>query len=230
MRVRRSSIVRGSLLATAVSLVLAACGGGGGTTGQVASSAPPTVAPQSVSPSPSPLSPLVGQWELKRTCAAIVGALTKAGLKDLIPQNVGESIEGVSEDGSLPPTWDPSHPCANAKPPIEHSHTFWADGAFNSYDENGNQVDEDTYKLVDDHTLAFKFITMHYSVTGDSLTLDVVIPSNCTTKRIVGYDDEGHPVRCREVLGWAFSVAYPGQTWTRVTSGPHVPPGTGSSG
>jgi hypothetical protein len=194
--------------------------------------APPTAsrAPAASTASASPLSPLVGQWEFKRTCAAIVSALAKAGLTDLIPQDIGETIKGWPEDGSVPASWDPSHPCAHAKPPTEHSHTFWADGSFNSYDENGNEVDKDTYELVDDHTLAFKYITMHYSVAGDSLRLDVVIPPNCTTKRIVGYDDEGHPVSCREILAWAFSVAYPGQVWTRVTSGPHVPAGTGSSG
>jgi hypothetical protein len=167
--------------------------------------------------SAAPLSPLVGQWELKRTCAMIVRALTRAGLSDLIPQDIGELIKGVPENGPLPASWDPSYPCSLAKPPIEHSHTFWAGGTFNSYDENGNQVDDGFYTLVDDHAFTMG-ITFHFSTRANTLKLDVVIPKDCTTKD------------CRDALAWEFSVAYPGQTWTRVTSGPHVPLGTGSAG
>jgi hypothetical protein len=210
----------------AVAVAAAGCSSKAPTSVGTSTPASPTI---SVSVSASPLSPLVGQWELKLTCQAIVSALTKAGLQDLIPQDVGNTIKGWPEDGSVPAWWDPSHPCAQAKP-IEHSHTFWADGSFNSYDENGNEVDNDHYQLVDDRTFRFQYIAMQYSVTGDSLKMDVVMPKNCTAKRIVGVDDEGNPVRCRDLLGWAFSVALPGQVWTRVTSGPHVPPGTGSSG
>jgi hypothetical protein len=172
-----------------------------------------------VSISPSPLPPLVGQWELNRTCAAIVKALTKAHLTNFIPQDITELIKGVPENGPLPDTWDPAHPCVHAKPPTEHSHTFWAGETnnFNSYDENGQQVDDGTYTIIDDHTFGIGDSTFHFRVTGDKLQLSVVVPKDCSTKH------------CREELGWAFSVAYPGQTWTRVTSGPHVPPGTGSS-
>ena len=183
--------------------------------------------------SPPPLSPLVGQWEMKKTCQAMVSTLTKASLQDLIPKEIGETIKGWPEDGSVPASWDPSHPCAHSKLAPEHSHTFWADGTFNSYDETGNEVDNDHYELVDDHTFRFKHITMHYSVTGDSLKMNVVIPKNprnCTWKRIIDHYEDGTPVSCRENLAWAFSVAWPGQVWTRVTSGPHVPAGTGSSG
>jgi hypothetical protein len=184
----------------------------------------------SVTPSASPLAPLVGQWEMNKTCQAMVSTLTKAGLQNLIPGEISGTIKGWPQEAPVPAWWDPSHPCAHATLAPEHSHTFWADGTFNSYDENGNEVDNDHYELADNHTFRFKYITMHYSVAGDSLKMNVVIPPNCTAKRIVGVDDEGHPVRCRDLLGWAFSVAWPGQVWTRVTSGPHVPPGTGSSG
>src|SRR5437867_3882969 len=50
------------------------------------------------SPSPtaaaSPMSALVGQWELNRTCQAIVDALTKAGHPELIPGGAGELVQG----------------------------------------------------------------------------------------------------------------------------------------
>jgi hypothetical protein len=165
----------------------------------------------SLSASPSPLALLVGHWELKRTCTAIVKALKEAHFTDLIPQDVTELIKGVPENGSLPETWDPSHPCANAKPPTEHSHTFWPDGMFNSYDENNQQVDDGPYTIIDDHTFAIGSTTFSYRITnGDTLMMEPVIPAPCSKN-------------CREDLGWAFSVSYPGQSWKRLTSGPNTP-------
>jgi hypothetical protein len=189
------------------------------------SSSPTTIAtPTSPSPTqsmiPTPLSPLVGQWELNRTCAAIVKSLTQAGLADLIPQDIGETLK-LPVNAPLPASWDPKHPCADARPPTEHSHTFWADGTFNSYDQNGQQVDDGSYRIVNDHTFIIGGgtpMTFHYLVNGDTIKFRLVMPKECSTKH------------CRNVLAWAFAVAYSGQTWTRVLSGPHVPSGSGSSG
>jgi hypothetical protein len=152
----------------------------------------------------------VGQWSLIKTCDMIVAALTKAKLTDLIARDVPDLLKG-SVNGALPADYDPAHPCADAQPPTEHSHTFWPSGMFNSYDENGQQVDDGTYTLIDDHTFMIGSSgTFTFSVTGDKIAFDVVIPKPCTQT-------------CRNDLAWAFSVANPGQTWTRVTSGPHVP-------
>lgn len=197
-------------------LAVVGCSSNGSTTIRSATTEPGVTASVSAAPLPH----LVGQWALNKTCAAIVNALTQAGLADLISLDVAETLK-LPENAPLPASWDPSHPCADAKPPTEHSHTFWADGAFNSFDQNGQQVDDGQYKLVNDHTFIFPGsipITMHYRIQGDTIMFDPVIPKNCTTKQ------------CRGTLAWAFSVANPGQTWTRVTSGPNVPFGTGSSG
>jgi hypothetical protein len=153
-----------------------------------------------------------------------VSALTKAGLTGLIPQDVGELIKGVPENGPLPATWDPSHPCANAKPPTEHSHTFWDGGTFNSYDENGNQVDSDSYRIINDNAVRIGNVTFHYRIiNGDTLMLSPV-PTKAQIRTALAHPKEF------SAAAWAFSVAFPGQAWKRVTSGPHVPPGTGSSG
>ena len=214
--------MRGGFVSALLALgIAAACSSNAPTSVGTPTPASPTT---SVSASPSPISPLVGQWELNRTCAAIVKALTDADLKDLIPQDVGELIKGVPENGPLPATWDPSHPCANAKPPTEHSHTFWDGGTFNSYDENGNQVDEDSYRIINDNTVQIDDVTFHYSITnGDTLMLSP-LPTKAQIREALAHPKEFSPA------AWAFSVAYPGQTWTRVTSGPYVPPGTGSPG
>jgi len=161
------------------------------------------------------------------SCAAIVRSLEEAHAPDLIPRTVGEFV-ATDESGELPSSWDPRRPCARAQPPKEHSHTFWADGTFNSYDQFGAQVDEGTYELVDEHTFVFPpGITMRYEVGADTLELDVVPPGDCTDERVLGHDEEGRAVSCRELLAWAYSVAFPGGTWVRVRTGPHVPPGSG---
>ncbi len=106
------------------------------------STAAPVATP---SPTPtataSPRPALVGQWELDRTCQAIVAALTKAGHPELIRGGAGELVQG-NINGEVPSDWDSKHPCAMALPPTPHSHTFWLNGVFNSYDENGKQVDD----------------------------------------------------------------------------------------
>jgi hypothetical protein len=174
--------------------------------------------------SPAPLPPLVGQWQLDRTCDAIVSALnadldsllTRAQRRDMIAKTITETIEGVPENGPLPSTWDPRHPCAMAKPPTRHSHTFWADGRFNSYDENERQVDDGDYEIVGSDVLRIGDWSWTYHVIDDQLTLDPILPTECVTPD------------CLDGLGWAFAVAYPGQHWTRVMAGPHVPPGSGT--
>jgi hypothetical protein len=149
---------------------------------------------------------------LKRTCAAIVAALTKAKMTDVIGLDVPELLTG-SVNGALPANYDPAKPCVDALPPTSHSHTFWPDGRFNSYDEIGQEVDNESYVMIDDHTFSMgdPTTTFHFSVTGNTIAFDVVVPAGCTS------------LDCHKGLAWGFAVAFPGQSWTRVTSGPHVP-------
>ncbi|MEP7040086.1 MAG: hypothetical protein ABI864_00775 [Chloroflexota bacterium] len=143
-----------------------------------------------------------------------MAALTKEGLAAFIRTELEheELVIGMV-NGALPANFDLANPCANAKPPIEHSHTFWPDGRFNSWDENGNQVDEGTYTQVDDRTFTMgdPLITFSFTVADVAIMFNVVQPNDCSVDP------------CRETFAWAMSVADPGQSWTRVTSGPHVP-------
>lgn len=126
---------------------------------------------------------------------------------------MAEVVEGASDDGTLPASWDPKQPCA--KPKVSpHSHTFWADGRFNSYDERDREVDSGTWTIVDDRTFRIDDWSFRYTADRTSLTMEPVVPAGCSDA-------------CLEGLGWTFSVSYPGQTWTRVTSGQHVPPDSG---
>ena len=92
--------------------------------------------------------------------------------------------------------------------PLRHSHFFTADGLFGSRDQDGNQVDDGTYRIVDEGTFVvskeFPDVTFHYSIDGDRITFEPVIPE-CSPD-------------CFEAA-WSVSVAFPGHEWRRVESG-----------
>jgi hypothetical protein len=160
-------------------------------------------------PTGSPTPALVGQWEILRTCEAIIQALTKAGHPELIKVAAGELVER-NVNGVVPADWNPGHPCANALPPTPHSHTFWPNGMFNSYDENGNQVDDGPWAILDGKTFTIGNSTFAYAIAGNTLRFEPVVPADCSGQ-------------CVDDLGWMFSVSIPGSAWHRVLTGPHVP-------
>lgn len=200
-------------LVVLVLLVAVGCSSNASTTSAPTPSTKPTSSPKT-----SAVSPLVGQWQINQTCAGMVRALTRAHRLDLIRYQLSGFVDGW-KDGAPPPGWTPRRPCAHATPPQALTHTFWVDGSFTSSDENGEQVHEGTYQLIDDHTFRFSpLVTMNYQLSGYTLTMNPVVPENCTEERIVGVE-HGRDVSCLEDFAWAFSVAWPGAQWTRVTPG-----------
>jgi len=79
---------------------------------------------------------------------------------------------------------DPSEPCKGAKP-LEHSHTFSETGDFNSYDENGQEVDYGTYELTDEDTFTLSRPPFEsevaFKVDGDTAEFELVVP-DCQDK------------------------------------------------
>lgn len=75
-----------------------------------------------------------------------------------------------------------------------------------SLDWNGEPVDDGTYEIIDDHTFVvskeFPDVTFNYAIEGDTIMFDPVIPECAPT--------------CFEAP-WSVSVAYPGETWERVS-------------
>lgn len=65
-----------------------------------------------------------------------------------------------------------------------HSHSFGEDGSFASYDQNGQQVDQGSYKIVDDRTLTLGDppVAVRYRIEGDTATFRVVISPECKTE------------------------------------------------
>jgi hypothetical protein len=100
--------------------------------------------------------------------------------------------------------------CAGAWHPYPHYHFFTADGHFGSLDQNLQQVDDGTYKVVG-HMLVIGKSKFRYRVIhGDTLTLEPVITPALRRAALA------HPRNQDAVAAWMVSVAYTGSTWKRV--------------
>ena len=187
------------ILVASLALLAAGCGGADGTSGAASATSAATTTASAVA------SPLVGEWRRIQTCEEVVEILTKAGFeKETVLENIaGNSfLPGVSSPDQIA---DPKHPCRGAVPQA-HSHFFTDDGKFGSKDHQGDQVDDGTYKIVDDQTFVvskeFPDVTFRFRVTGDTIRFDPVVPS-CAPS-------------CFEAV-WSVMVAFPGKTWERVS-------------
>src|SRR3954453_12237429 len=166
--------VQMGVLALAVPLlvVLAACG----------AQDAPAAAPTTTSTPSESTSSIVGTWQRLTTCDQRVSALKSAGLgKFALEHAAGEGwIPGVTSPEQIK---DPRHPCEGAVP-LKHQHFFTDDGLFGSTDDEGNQVDDGTYRKIDKSTIViskeFGNVRFHYRIRGGTLMLDPVMPK-CAT-------------------------------------------------
>jgi hypothetical protein len=182
-------------------LLLAAAGCGGSTS----PSSPATeAAVEPTTSSSTKPEPLVGDWQTVFQCEELVRVFKSAGLEEFTLLSIAghDLIPGVDPEHPEQIA-DPAHPCKGAVP-RKHSHSFAEDGTFASYDYNGNQVDDDSYEIVDDHTFILGRITFRYRIEDDTIMFDPVIPADCSTRR------------CRDKYAYAVSVAFPGNKWKRV--------------
>lgn len=188
-------------LVVALLVVATGCGADDDATTQPSS----TATSRSPRPRPSPAAALVGEWQRLTTCRERVQALSAAGLGQFAAEHAaGEGwLPGVRSPDQIK---DRDHPCRGAVP-LTHSHFFTEDGQFGSRDDVGEQVDDGTYRVVDDNTIViskeFGDVTFHYRISddGSSLLLDPVMPE-CANKGCFAAQ-------------WAVSVAYPGLPWQR---------------
>ena len=112
---------------------------------------------------------------------------------------------------------DSNDPCHGVNGRPSHDHVFYKDGRFASLNENGEFVDEDNYKLPNDHTIVFPGsgsktfppVTAHFRFSDhqNTVTFDLVLPKNL---------DECSK-HCKGVYEWAVSVFYSGLPWKRVS-------------
>jgi hypothetical protein len=182
--------------------LIAGCGSDDSGTAQSSGPTPGATA----SPRPGPI---VGRWEVSRTCAGMVKALDAAGLRKLAPAVVGDYFP----DQSPQQLARKPDVCAGAEPQ-QHSHFFTKDGQFGSVDQHDEQVDDAPYSVVDDHTLRlhtdlFGDETYRYKIVGNDLTLEPVIPRRSKREALANPLEFGR-------AGHTAAVAYAGHTWKRV--------------
>jgi hypothetical protein len=186
--------MRRAIAPAVLALVIIAAGCNSGNKTGVAQTSGPSRRAATAAPSTStaPVSSIVGTWTRVNSCQRFVQALKQAGLLDLAPEWLIGAGNFKSKDQI-----DRTHWCRGATE-VEHSHFFTEAHGFGSYDETGAQVDDGTYKLVDDHTITFGGeATVHFRASGDTLRFDVVVPARCKGE-------------CREHTAWAISAFYPG--------------------
>ena len=185
-------------------LLVAACSSGDGTTvGEPSDgSSSSAKSAETSSSEPALVNALVGEWERLTTCQQRVKAFQEAGLEKYAARSVADDgyIPGVTSADQLE---DPEHPCAHAEAHM-HSHFFTADGLFGSRDQFGQQVDDGTYRVVDDRTFFIGTSKFHYRVNedGDVLRLFPVLPA-CARRGCF----EGQ---------WEVAVTYNGLPWHRI--------------
>lgn len=197
-RLRRS--VCGCSVVGLLALVIAGCGG------DDEKAAEPDSAPSGTDTA-SATPKLVGRWERVQTCQELARALDQADLSGLAPSVLGDFFPGTGAREIA----RKKDPCKGAEPARRHSHFFSEDGSFGSLDQHLNRVDEDAYRIVDDHTLRigrgrFKYRIMH----GDTLILNPVITAAARRRAL------SHPFEF-SMAGWQVAVAYEGLPWKRVS-------------
>jgi hypothetical protein len=102
-------------------------------------------------------------------------------------------------------------PCAGAEGPLEHDHFFTDEGEFGSHDQNGEQVDDGDYEVIDQDTLGFPShaaefgydseLVVDFKVSGDVVTFKVALPDPCIDS-------------CADAYAWALS-AFASGPWER---------------
>jgi hypothetical protein len=146
--------------------------------------------------------PLVGEWLGVHTCSRIMEIMTAAGMRGQGLLNAAESgsIPGVTTVDQIP---DPARPC-RGEVDVAHSHFFAADGLFGSRDQDGQQVDDGFWRLVDIDTFTINGTPFDFRVDGDELRMEAVDVGTCPDPT----------AWCPEA--WKLMVAMPGMTWIRA--------------
>jgi len=194
--------MRNFAITAALLLLLAGCGGDDKSPAQSSSTSAPTETSQSTA---SPTATIVGNWQRVTTCDERVKALESVGLgKFAVEHAAGEGwIPGVTSPEQIK---DPEHPCEGAIP-LKHGHFFTADGLFGSTDDQGDQVDDGTYRVIDEDTIVvekeFGNVAFNYRIQDDgTLVLDPVMPK-CAKNGCFAAQ-------------WAVAVSYLGLPWEPV--------------
>jgi len=162
---------------------------------------------QSSGTAAAPAPKIVGRWERVQTCQQLLVALKEAHLAALA---AGMLAEDWFSNATPRRIARKPNPCSGTHP-RRHSHFFTADGKFGSVDDNNQQVDDDSYQIVDRDTLRIGHGRFHYRIEGGkTLILRPVITAAAREKA------RAQPGKFSEA-GWQVAVTYMGLPWKRVS-------------
>ena len=140
---------------------------------------------------------LIGSWHRAQSCEEMSAAFEKAGLAE----SHREWLQGNFYGGKPGPK--KGDPCVGAEGPLEHDHFFTAAGAFGSHDQNGEEVDNGDFNVIDGNTVSFPShaqefgydgdLVVDYTVSGDVVTFVVAPPDPCVDA-------------CADAYAWALSA------------------------
>ena len=158
-------------------VILSACGSG-------------PVSPSGSSTPAGDVSPLLGDWRWTRSCDAVVEAFEEAELTDRLPRALVDARYFANEDQIRQ-----GDPCAGAEE-TGYLYFFEVPGRWGVIDDDDVLVEDRTYTVVDDDTIAFDDVQVDHRVDGGSLTFEVRRPATC---------DRG----CTETYVWALATFAP---------------------
>jgi hypothetical protein len=162
-------------------------------------------APSTAAASVSSASLVVGRWQQRHSCDQLVKALKANGLEKVAPAVVGDyfpnnSSQQLAKRGS--------HICDGAVPQV-HAHFFTSTGSFGSLDQNGQQVDDGHYEIVNNHVMQVGDGRFEYRVANHALVL----------KPLISDKDRKAALAAPHVFstaGWQVAVTYDGLPWRSV--------------
>ena len=152
-------------------------------------------------------SSIVGRWETVKTCQGDVASARLAGLGPIAPTIVGDFFPGKSPQQLA----RKRHLCSGAKPQA-HSHFFTRNGAFGSLDQNGQQVDDGTYHVINDHVIRINRVKFRYRIASGHLSLVPILSQKVKRETLA------HPLNFTDAV-WSVAMSYLGHRWHRVPCG-----------
>lgn len=156
--------------------------------------------------------PLVGRWEMVRTCEDTLTALEYFKLEKIAPIVLADFFPSRGAD-QVPRRR--GRMCRGAKP-IPVSHYFTPEGQFGSVDQDDAQTDRARYTLLDDQRFRLDHDVgqeiYEFRIQGNVLTLDPDISPGLIRDALEQPLD-------RNAAAHMIAVAMPGQTWQRTSCG-----------
>lgn len=215
MMIVSSSLRRGTttkvipILVLLMGILATGCGSQHTATTRSKTSGSSKLSPGGTRSTKAPVGDIAGLWTRLTTCRELVHDLERAGLGPLAPYGwLGQtSSSGQSSYRLGSPRPTRAHPCTGAVP-RKHSHVFASAGQFTSLDWMGGQVDSQHYSVIGHHTVRIGGVSFHYRIVQNTLRLAPVLTKAMVREALAA------PKKFSDA-GWAVSVAYPGQTWTR---------------